>query len=188
MRVRGEAKANKNNLLRLDWTSPFALRRVLNCSVERDVWGKLTSCDFTAPALVMSNRKKRRNALASDMPDAVSARLAAADRISHYSPCWCRSPWINVLWVSQPRPTRPIRGETLNTQDLARGLKPWLGFVAAVRAEKPKPREVTSLKVNPECFAAIFSAKFSLSCFRLHQANSQQRHSLMKPLKQAEHY
>lgn len=30
--------------------------------------------------------------------------------------------------------------------------------------------EVTSLKVNPKCFAAIFSAEFCSSCFRLNQA------------------
>lgn len=37
--------------------------------------------------------------------------------------------------------------------------------------------EVTSLKVNPKCFAAIFSAKLCLSYFRLHQADGQCRHS-----------
>lgn len=36
--------------------------------------------------------------------------------------------------------------------------------------------EVTSLKVNPKCFAAIFSAEFCSSCFRLNQANGQSRH------------
>ena len=56
---------------------------VLNCGVERDVWRKLETCDFTGPPLVKQKKEKktRTNVLASDMPDAVSARLATVDNI-----------------------------------------------------------------------------------------------------------
>lgn len=159
------AWSNKNNLLCLGWTSPFALSCILNCSVEGDVWGGFKSCDFSGPALVKLKKKLDEcfglwHARCRQCSFSLSGQY-----ISHNGPCWCRSPWINVLWVSQPHPACPIRGERLNTQDLARGLKPSSGFVARCCSNESggcqSVREVTSLKVNPKCFAAIFSA-----CFR----------------------
>lgn len=60
--------------------SPFALSCILNCSVERDVWGELKSCDFSG-LVKLKKKNNLTNVLAFDMPDAVDARLATVDNI-----------------------------------------------------------------------------------------------------------
>lgn len=127
-------------------------------------------------------KKSSTNVLPFDMPDAVSARLATADNILVITAQrWCRSPWINVLWVSQPRPASPTGEERLNTQDLARGLKPSSGFVAQCCSNASGDAKASVKwplwRWTQNVLRAIFSAKFCSSCFRLHPANSQCRQS-----------